>query len=67
MPSLKTLVLLGEPCTRKDIEFWSESLNLVNAYGLTEAAVSSVVNADITGTTDAANIGYGSGCLMMDC
>lgn len=42
VPTLKTLIVGGEKITRDVIDTWSGKLQLINGYGVTEAAVLSV-------------------------
>lgn len=39
VPSLQTLVLLGEPITRDVTDTWAAEVNLINAYGPAEGSV----------------------------
>ncbi|MWC29596.1 non-ribosomal peptide synthetase [Paenibacillus sp. MMS18-CY102] len=39
LPALKTIVSAGEACTKKLVHYWSSKVNLVNAYGPSEATV----------------------------
>ncbi|KAJ5413636.1 hypothetical protein N7509_000263 [Penicillium cosmopolitanum] len=39
LPSLKSLVLLGEPMTQKDIDIWSPHVKLINSYGPAECSI----------------------------
>ncbi|KAJ6789157.1 hypothetical protein PWT90_06033 [Aphanocladium album] len=60
VPSLKTLVLLGEPCTADDTERWWNHVELINAYGPAECTPYSVIN-NTTDITKAIRIGNGAG------
>ncbi|KAJ5102314.1 hypothetical protein NUU61_004536 [Penicillium alfredii] len=64
VPSLQTLVLAGEACTRNLVERWSPYVRLLNAYGPAECAVCSLVNV-VSPTHEGHNIpiGLGQGCL----
>jgi amino acid adenylation domain-containing protein/thioester reductase-like protein len=39
MPSLRTIVTAGEPCSKELANHWSEKVCFINAYGPTEATV----------------------------
>ncbi|KAJ5587710.1 uncharacterized protein N7459_003475 [Penicillium hispanicum] len=56
VPGLKTLVLAGEAMSQSQLATWSK-IKLVNGYGPTEASVASVLNSNVTPTTDCKNIG----------
>ena len=61
VPSLRTLVLGGEPMSRTDIANWADKVDLINAYGPSECAVTTTANPHITIDTNPANIGYATG------
>ncbi|KAF2731993.1 acetyl-CoA synthetase-like protein, partial [Polyplosphaeria fusca] len=61
VPTLATIVLMGEPMTQSCLETWSK-INLVNGYGPSECAVSSVSNPRMTASSDPKNIGYSTSC-----
>ena len=64
VPSLKTLIMGGEPLMQKVIKTWANKLRLINAYGTTECCVTNLVNSDITYETVPTNIGYAVGCTI---
>ncbi|KAF2149250.1 acetyl-CoA synthetase-like protein, partial [Myriangium duriaei CBS 260.36] len=68
VPSLKTLILGGEPLSKIDIETWSTRLQLINGYGPSETSIAAAANDNITETTDPANIGRAVGglCWIVD-
>jgi amino acid adenylation domain-containing protein len=68
IPSLKTLILGGEPLSKVDIETWSERVHLINGYGPSECSIAAAANDEITSTTDPANIGRAVGgmCWIAD-
>lgn len=57
VPSLKRITLGGEPLTSKVVKIWADRVHLINAYGTTECCVTSLVNSNISKSTDPANIG----------
>ena len=61
VPSLKTLVLGGEAMSDKHIETWTSHVQLVNAYGPSECAVVATVQAHVSLSAKAANIGTAVG------
>ncbi|ORY11755.1 hypothetical protein BCR34DRAFT_483770, partial [Clohesyomyces aquaticus] len=56
VPTLATIVLMGEAMSRSDMETWSQ-INLVNGYGPSETSVAAVA-CKKTGNDDPKNIGY---------
>ncbi|KAF4635192.1 hypothetical protein G7Y89_g2901 [Cudoniella acicularis] len=61
VPSLRRVTLSGEPITANIIKTWAEKVHLINAYGMTECCVTSLVNANVSAKTNPANIGHGVG------
>ncbi|KAJ5538956.1 hypothetical protein N7513_007288 [Penicillium frequentans] len=61
-PSLRTVILGGEPMSRTEIEVWGPHVRLLNVYGPAECCVLSTVCDSVTSTTDPRNIGTGTGC-----
>lgn len=61
VPSLRTLVLGGEAMSRGDIANWADKVDLINAYGPSECAITTTANPHITLGTNPANIGYATG------
>ncbi|KAH7407957.1 nonribosomal peptide synthase [Cadophora sp. MPI-SDFR-AT-0126] len=61
IPDLKTLVLGGEAMSQSHIATWADKLELINAYGPSEAAVVATVNPQVTITTDPSNMGHAVG------
>lgn len=60
--NLKTLILLGEPVTTRDIERWqSYKVHLINTYGPAECTPISTINAFASNTEEAVRIGKGVG------
>ncbi|PLB55894.1 acetyl-CoA synthetase-like protein [Aspergillus steynii IBT 23096] len=66
-PSIQTLVLGGEPMTPSDIEYWSEHVHLVNAYGPAECSVVTTIQAEVR-ASDPTNIGrsYSGTCWVVN-
>ncbi|PKY04560.1 acetyl-CoA synthetase-like protein, partial [Aspergillus campestris IBT 28561] len=64
MPSLKTLILSGEPpMANDDVETWSSHVQLINSYGPAECAVVSVTHNNLRMGSDPKSIGWGTGCV----
>ncbi|PVH81870.1 nonribosomal peptide synthase [Cadophora sp. DSE1049] len=61
IPNLKTLVLGGEAMSQSHITTWADRLELINAYGPSEAAVVATVNSQMTMATDPNNMGRAVG------
>lgn len=62
--NLKTLILLGEPVTPRDIERWqSHKLHLINTYGPAECTPISKINVFASNTEEAIRIGKGVGLV----
>lgn len=62
--NLKTLILLGEPVTTRDIERWQSSkVHLINTYGPAECTPISTVNALASSTEESIRIGKGVGLV----
>ncbi|KAK9773272.1 putative Nonribosomal peptide synthetase 1 [Seiridium cardinale] len=64
VPTLRTLVLAGEPITKGTIVKWVEHVKLVAAYGPSETAVWCSGNLDVTSDSHPANIGRSIGASM---
>ncbi|GLB04474.1 nonribosomal peptide synthase [Aspergillus tubingensis] len=59
---LETLILLGEPVKRSDIDRWrSSDVQVINAYGPAECTPISTINAHSFNTEEAIRIGKGAG------
>ena len=67
VPQLKTLLLVGEVMSQKNISTWS-SIKLINAYGPAECSVAVAANADIVLNKEPTLIGNGIGvrCWLVD-
>ncbi|PYH48570.1 acetyl-CoA synthetase-like protein, partial [Aspergillus saccharolyticus JOP 1030-1] len=57
VPSLKTLVLAGEPIAPEDISTWSPAVHLLNLYGPAECAILTTLNQNVNNTKDPNNVG----------
>ena len=64
VPGLRTLILGGEMLTRDNIETWAPVLDLVISYGMAECSIHCVDAVPLTVTSNPANLGHSSGCLM---
>ncbi|CAI6312177.1 unnamed protein product [Periconia digitata] len=62
IPTLKTLVLAGEPLSVPQVSTWASRLRLINMYGPTEATVACLAHSNVTLETGASNIGRGFRC-----
>ncbi|OJJ68053.1 hypothetical protein ASPBRDRAFT_199747 [Aspergillus brasiliensis CBS 101740] len=59
---LETLILLGEPVTRRDIDRWrSSNVQVINTYGPAECTPISTINARPSNADEAMRIGKGAG------
>ena len=63
IPSLETLVLIGEPVTSSDIDQWAARVQLVNGYGPAECSAISSVHPTLSAASEASNIGWAAGCV----
>lgn len=61
VPSLRTVVLIGETPSYDDMKTWRGRVSLRETYGPTECSVLATVNPDLAG--DPRNIGRESACL----
>ncbi|KAI1462852.1 non-ribosomal peptide synthetase module [Annulohypoxylon moriforme] len=64
VPSLKTMVLAGEPLTKKTITRWADHVNLTAGYGPSETTPYSSGNLRISTEAHPANIGRSIGANM---
>ena len=62
-PSLRTVILGGEPMLQSEIDTWGPHVRLLNVYGPAECCVLSTVQDSITNTIDPRDIGFGTGCV----
>lgn len=63
VPSLRRLILGGEPLNSKVINTWANRVHLINGYGVSECCVTSLVNSNISSETSPANIGRAVGAV----
>ncbi|KAJ5836398.1 hypothetical protein N7447_002424 [Penicillium robsamsonii] len=68
MPSLRTVVLGGEPMSQVEIETWGPHVRLLNIYGPAECCVLSTIQTNVTQTMDPRDIGFSTGgtCWVVD-
>lgn len=64
VPSLKVLVVAGEPMTRMVIEHWANHVTLINMYGPAECTVYCIGKGGINREEDCSNIGKGVGAMV---
>ncbi|KIA75688.1 nonribosomal peptide synthase [Aspergillus ustus] len=68
IPSLKVLMLAGEPVSASDVEYWSSRVYLVNGYGPSECApISATQHNDGSNGIHARDIGRTTGCIGWVC
>ena len=67
VPSVKTLLLMGEAMSRDHMETWA-GLKLVNGYGPAETSVAAVSNLDVQRFREPTMVGNGLGvhCWLVD-
>ncbi|OKL56548.1 hypothetical protein UA08_08048 [Talaromyces atroroseus] len=63
-PTLKTIVLAGEPITRETIQRWAGHVQLTDAYGPSETAVYCSGNINVSMDAHPAHIGRSIGATM---
>lgn len=64
VPGLRTLILGGEMLTQDNIQNWALVLDLIISYGMAECSIHCVDAVPLTVTSNPANLGHSSGCLM---
>ncbi|KAB8227342.1 uncharacterized protein BDW43DRAFT_316928 [Aspergillus alliaceus] len=64
VPSLKTLILGGEPMTAAHIHRWAGKVRLINAYGVSESTGVAALASDIGLGHSPKNIGRGCGSRL---
>ena len=64
VPGLRTLVLGGEMLTQDNIQTWAPKVDLIISYGMAECSIHCVDAVPLTVTSNPANLGRSSGCLM---
>jgi amino acid adenylation domain-containing protein len=63
VPTLKTLILLGEPVTEHDAKAWWGRVRMVNAYGPTECTSLATINDAAVAPSMLPSIGRGKGAV----
>lgn len=63
-PSLRGLVLGGEPMTESHISTWAKYVRLFNAYGVSESTGIAALASDIKPGSSLGNIGFGCGSTL---
>ncbi|KAK2766911.1 NRPS [Arachnomyces sp. PD_36] len=58
LPSVRTVVLTGEPARKGDIQQWADKVRLMNCYGPAEATVYFTMQPSINRDSSATNIGF---------
>ncbi|MCJ1313696.1 hypothetical protein MMC25_007375 [Agyrium rufum] len=61
VPTLKTVVLRGEPISRSDVETWAERIHLLSFYGPSECCLAATANTRLTKEYLPSNIGKAIG------
>lgn len=64
IPTMKTLVLSGEPITKEVVDIWADHAKLVNSYGPSECTVATSCYTHLSETRDVSNVGKGFGCTL---
>ncbi|KAL2138859.1 hypothetical protein VTI28DRAFT_6097 [Corynascus sepedonium] len=64
VPTVRTIVLGGEPVTQELVRRWADHVNLIDSYGPSECAVWSSANLGVSADADPANIGRSIGGTM---
>lgn len=56
IPTVKAIILGGEPLSRVDVQMWADKVRLVNSYGPTKCSVS-CISTDMSAHSDPTNVG----------
>ena len=64
IPSLRTLVLVGEPVQASVVETWHKHVSVLNAYGPSECSINSTCNGPLTNPSQHSNIGLAMGTRL---
>ncbi|GIC91342.1 nonribosomal peptide synthase [Aspergillus udagawae] len=68
VPSLRVVMLAGEPVKASDVEHWAPHVHLVNGYGPSECApISATQCLDGSVNVQSQDIGYPRGCVAWIC
>ncbi|KAJ5618098.1 hypothetical protein N7537_003212 [Penicillium hordei] len=62
IPSIRTMILVGEPVTAAVVALWSPHATVLNAYGPSECSIHSSCSRPIHDTALASNIGFPLAC-----
>lgn len=60
IPTVKTVVLVGEPISKSDVKIWAKCVHLLCGYGPAECSIISSVSS-ISPTSDPRNLGHATG------
>ncbi|RHZ61396.1 hypothetical protein CDV55_104784 [Aspergillus turcosus] len=68
LPSLRHLILGGEPISQTDLDMWSPHVHIIGVYGPAECAGCTTIQSDYGNVESAANIGfsYAVACFVVD-
>ena len=64
IPSLRTMVLVGEPVQAAVVETWHKHVNVLNSYGPSECSINSTCNGPLTDPSQHSNIGVAMGTRL---
>lgn len=64
IPSLRTMVLVGEPVQATVVETWHKHVNVLNSYGPSECSINSTCNGPLTDPSQHSNIGLAMGTRL---
>lgn len=64
IPTLKTLILSGEPLAQQDIQKWAGQLRLLNGLGPSECSILACITDTLTAESEPSNIGHAIGCHL---
>lgn len=64
IPSLRTMVLNGEPVQAAIVETWHKHVNVLNSYGPSECSINSTCNGPLTDPSQHSNIGVAMGTRL---
>lgn len=63
VPTLKVLVLCGEPIRQEIVRAWADAVYLINAYSPAETTILCTSNPEVNSNTSSANLGRRMGAL----
>ena len=64
VPSLRTMVLAGEPVQEAVVETWHKHVNVLNSYGPSECSINSTCNGPLMDPSQHSNIGVAMGTRL---